>query len=205
MNQGLGEARGGISLEELPMGSVVYLGRGAFRMEAVGPEGLDGVVRPVTGAVTAPYRADDAPREITGVDLLPEPRPSGAPVLASLFGSQVDVPVLAPPTAAVAPAQRTGTRWLAALGAIVFASGIAIGAAVMRSAPAPTAAPAVERAPVPPVIEPLPLEATVAPPATTPAEGPVRIGVRKKAAARRAPVAPAAQEPAKPWVDPFAD
>src|SRR3954447_11488513 len=99
MNQGLGEAsRRGISLEDLPMGSVVYVGRGAFRMEAVGPDGLiaelDGVVQPVTRIVTAPY--GHASGDITRVDLPPEPPISAGPGLASPVGSPGAVP-LPPP------------------------------------------------------------------------------------------------------------
>src|SRR5262252_4526282 len=139
MDQGPGEGtQRGINLEDLPMGSVVYVGRGAFRMEAVGPDGLiadlDGVVQPVTATVTAPYHGH-APGENTGVDRLTISATFRAPDLPSLFGSQVDVPLLAAPTGAVAPARPTVALpriALAALGAIVFGCGAVIGAAAMR-------------------------------------------------------------------------
>src|SRR5215831_12197905 len=98
MDQGPGvEAHRGIRLEDLPTGSVVYVGNGAFRMEPVGSDGgfgdLEGVVQPMTGIVTAPYHGH-APGENTGVDRLPVSASFKAPELPSLFGSQVDVPLL---------------------------------------------------------------------------------------------------------------
>jgi hypothetical protein len=215
------EARRGISLEDLPMGSVVYVGRGAFRMEAVGPDGLiadlDGVVQPVTGMVTAPY--GHAPGERIGAARAPAVGAFRAPDLPPLFGSQTDVPVLAAPIGTLElPSPRAVTMpraAFAALGAVVFACGLVIGGAALRPARAPAsevhAVQAVQPAPAPvaaapATVEPAP-EPDVPPRTTIALPEPVRIAIPRHVAARRAVVADKAAPPppAKPWVDPFAD
>jgi hypothetical protein len=188
-------------------------------MEAVGLGEAEGVVQPVQRVATAPYHTKaKPPGENTGVDRLPVSATFRAPDLPSLFGSQVDVPVLAAPTA-VPPARQVTTvnlprRALAALAAMVFVCGIVIGALARRPA-APVAvapaAPAVAPAPkaaapqVPPVDEAAGPD--FAPPIIT-VPAPVKILATKKVAAHRAAPAPKVEvepAPAKPWVDPFAD
>jgi hypothetical protein len=218
MERGTGEPGGrGIDLDELPAGSVVYVSRGSFRMEAVGADGelvgQDGTVQPMTGMITAPYgrRADG---ENTGVDRLPVSSTFRAPDLQSLFGSQVDVPVLAAPTGTFTPRRAAGLRLpgfaLAILGGALFAWGFLMGEATRRADPPPAipAAPQRTAAPVAPEIEPV----TQAAPEERAAPvievaAPVKITTHKRPAARAVVPRPPRAAPAapKPWLDPFAD
>jgi hypothetical protein len=183
----------------------------------------DGVVRPVTGIVTAPLHATPrGSRERNELD--------GAPALRPLFGSQVDVPVLAAPTGSVslhAPVVTLSRAMLATVCGIVLLCGIVVGTAVRHliASPSPLAvvpAPAVRAAPAPaslaaPVAAPSAPTADTAPPSppplvTLPAPLTIRAHTRTFArapagpAVRKIAVAPQAKPwQAKPWVDPWAD
>ncbi|HVU51114.1 MAG TPA: hypothetical protein VHL80_10535 [Polyangia bacterium] len=207
------------------MSSVVYMGRGSFRME-VTPEPMRlGVVQPVAGAVTAPLHAK--PRGGSDGN-------TGAPRPRSLFGSQVDVPLLAAPLGAPtfhAPQVSLTRATLATLCGIVLLCGIVVGTAVRHlvSSPAPTAVAAAPAAPAPaaaavtlvpiaspsvPIVEiaPSPRPSVVSAPAPVTVRPPRPKAHAKPAAApAREPEAPAAparepEAPAapKPWVDPWA-
>jgi hypothetical protein len=123
----------GIDFDALPMGSVIYMGRGSFRMEAVAltpePELEAGVVQPIaTAVVTAPLHATPSTRGARPVREQDVEGPSVRP----LFGSQVDVPVLAAPTGAVgltAPSVALSRAMLATLGGLVLLCGIVVGTA----------------------------------------------------------------------------
>jgi hypothetical protein len=140
--------------EDIAMGSVVYMGRSSFRMEAVVEDALDdGSPRGVTGIVTSPYRtrgearADEAFARIDedATEIVARARARhwrveepGAPSLPDpLFGSQTDVPVLTAPTGGALPRRRRrvslsrGT--LAAAGVLLFAFGLASGAVARRA------------------------------------------------------------------------
>ena len=123
--QDLGENEGsGSDIDELPMGSVIYVGRGSFRMEPVAVE-PEGVVRPVTGIVTAPLHA-------TPLESPERHEHERVPAVRPLFGSQVDVPVLAAPSGAVslhAPVVTLSRAMLATVCAIVLLCGIVVGTA----------------------------------------------------------------------------
>jgi hypothetical protein len=209
-----GEQAGrGIDLETLPAGSIVYVSRGSFRMEAVGSDGAimgqDGVVQPMTGMVTAPYgRRPDG--ENTGVDRLPVSATFRAPDPGSLFGSQVDVPVLAAPTGTGTPRRPASVRLpgfaLAVLGGALFACGFILGETALRPEP-PAAHPEVVSLPAAPA-EPAPAarpEELAVPVIAVAA--PVKVIARKRPAARPVVPAPPRAEHAAPapWVDPFAD
>jgi hypothetical protein len=176
------------------MGSVIYMGRGSFRMEAVAlePESLacDGVVQPIAGIVTAPLHA--APlRERSGN--VPERGPSVRP----LFGSQVDVPVLAAPSGAVslpAPVVTLSRPMLATVCGVVLLCGIVVGTAVrhLLAAPAPLAV-------LPPAAV-TPLAAAVAPVAVAVAPVTVAFAPVAAAAPPSAPVADTAPPSPPPVV-----
>jgi hypothetical protein len=225
-SQAMGETQGsGIDFDDHPMGSVVYMGRGSFRMEAIAlePVSARGVVQPMMGIVTAPLHTTPFARrnEDAADDDSPRHRPR------ALFGSQVDVPLLAAPTGSVslraAPAVTLSRATLGALGALVLLCGIVVGTAArhLLASPAPlttVAAPAAPvSAPVPVKVEPsvaaeltpAPLAATASTPANV-VPSPVTVRARPSVAVKRAP-APAARvlapKPAsnKPWVDPWAN
>jgi len=207
--------------EDVEVSSVIYVGRGSFRME-VTPEPVRlGVVQPVTGVVTAPLHAKA--REGSDGNAGP-PRPR------SLFGSQVDVPLLAAPIGTPgfhAPGVSLSRGTLATLCGALLLCGIVVGTAARHlwSAPATTATvtttpttvtvatPPVAASPVASVaIEPVaaPRAPSVAPAAVAApvetAAAPAVTRTRLKPAAKPAapaqkPSAPAAQ---KPWVDPWA-
>jgi hypothetical protein len=212
----------GIDDDEVPMSSVVYMGRGSFRMEAVAIDSAPqlGVVQAVTGSVTAPLHA--APR--MDRDRNSGSNPDGAPALRALFSSQVDVPVLAAPTGSVnlrAPAVTLSRGLLTLLCGLVLLCGIVVGTAARHlfASPAPLAVvamPAVAAPsapahvppapPAPPAIVALPsLPAADRVPPSPPVvavAAPVTIHVRMKAVGKAAP-APVAMP--KTWVDPWAD
>ncbi|HTA20597.1 MAG TPA: hypothetical protein VK989_14995, partial [Polyangia bacterium] len=95
MSQEMGESNGGQSdLDGLPMSSIVYMGRGSFRMEAVAIdtelERREGVVQPLAGVVvTAPMHAGERGRHEQ--DSTTSTGTWQAPDLRPLFSSQVDV------------------------------------------------------------------------------------------------------------------
>ena len=200
------------SFDDIPVSSVVYMGRGSFRME-VTPEPLrTGVVQPIASAVTAPLHAK--PREDSdGNARLGARRPR------SLFGSQVDVPLLAAPVGApgfqAPPSISISRATLATLGGAVLLCGIIVGTAARHlwASPAPTAVvvpTSVAVVPAPVVAPSVPVAAPAAAPqpevVTVPA--PVTIRARAKTAVKPA-VAPARKtvEPSpapKQWVDPWA-
>ncbi len=222
----------GHAIDDLPMGSVVYVGRKSFRMEAVvlEPELARelGIVQPIasgTGVVTTPLHAPSRRREETA--------DGGAPPLRSLFSSQVSIPLLAAPSGAVGvghagPPRVTLTRAsLVTLGALVLLCGIVVGtaarhllaapkplsvvAAPAMAAPAPAVVPRASSIPAAPSAETSP----PSPPPTPAAPAPVTIHEHVKAAPsaiRKRPTtieAPAATEEAvaapKAWVDPWAE
>jgi hypothetical protein len=210
---GEGEVQGGFSLEDLPTGSVVYVSRGSFRMEAVGDGEAEGVVQAVARVATAPYHGGGT-GENTGVDRLPVSATFHAPDLPSLFGTDGEVPILAAPTTRPTARTRTGDlsraalATLAALGVVVFACGVLFGAVAMRPARPAAPMPSVAVAPVAPVA-PVTLVQIAAPaepaPAIIPLPAPVTITARKKVVARHVDAAPAAPAAPKLWVDPFAE
>jgi hypothetical protein len=204
------------------MSSVVYVGRGSFRMEAIAlePEPVQepGVVQPVSGVVTAPLHATDARRR-------DEDRQG--PELRPLFGSQVDVPVLAAPMGSAplgavslrAPVVTLSRAMLATLGGLVLLCGIVVGTAArhLLTSPAPlavVAAPAV-LAPVtalpvgPLTIAPAADTAPPQPPPLIAVPAPLTIHAHAKPVAE-SPTAPHARAmrpkaQTKPWVDPWAE
>ncbi len=234
----MGESNEGQSdLEGLPMSSIVYVGRGSFRMEAIAVEAelerRQGVVQPMTGAVTAPLHAG-ARRE----DGRTTSMSWKAPDLRPLFGSQVDVPLLAAPTGSASfpgTAVSISRVALAALGGVVLLCGVVIGtatrhllaspaaittvpapvarvelpvvAAPVAAAPTPVTA-AIVVAPVAPVAPVTPI-APVAPAAIVSPKPPVAVRAHVKPAVKRVPVEPAPKAPVKAiashWVDPFAE
>jgi hypothetical protein len=218
-----GENEGnGSDFDELPIGSVIYVGRGSFRMEPVALE-PDGVVRPITGIVTAPLHATPLEsREGNELD--------GAPALRPLFGSQVDLPVLAAPSGAVslhAPVVTLSRAMLATVCGIVLLCGMVVGTAArhliaspapLAVVPAPVAALALAPAALAaPAVAPSVAAAAAAPPSPPPLvalPAPLTIRARARTAARAAAeptghkiaVAPPAKPlQAKPWVDPWAE
>ena len=220
ISQDVGENLGGQSdTDGLPMSSVVYVGRGSFRMEAVAidaeVERRQGVVQPMTAAVTAPLHAPARTRTSVSAGWR-------APDLRPLFGSQADVPLLAAPTGAVdlpGTAVSISRAALAALGGVVLLCGVVIGTAVRHLLASPAAvtmvvAPA--RAPTPPakvelapVILPVNAIAPPSPPATAQLPAAVAIRARPKASVKRPPVDTVRKAPVKAiasaWVDPFAE
>jgi hypothetical protein len=202
--------------------SVVYLGRGSFRMEAVAhdPEPALGVVQPIMGAVTAPlHRTPVGERD---------DQDRNAPDLRSLFSSQTNVPLLAAPTGATnlhPPLVALSPALLATLGGLVLLCGIVVGTAArhLLAPPAPlglvaTPAPLAASLPAAPASI-APFAATVPNPPLVDAPAPVTIRMRPKAIARHAKeptkgspakvwpakVWPAKVWPAKVWIDPWAD
>jgi hypothetical protein len=166
-----------------------------------------GVVQSVAGAVTAPLHAK--PREDSDGNTN-RPR--------SLFGSQVDVPLLAAPMGApgfhAPPSISISRATLATLGGAVLLCGIVVGTAArhlwsshapiavvaptaVAVAPAATSAPAVPVAA--PAAEPQPEVVTVPAPVTIRAR--VKTAVKSAVAPAHKPAAPAAP---KEWVDPWA-
>jgi hypothetical protein len=212
----------GSDVDELPMNSVIYMGRGSFRMEAVAidPEPQLGVVQAMTGSVTAPlHAAPRVDRNRNSGGRTSERHEDGAPPLKALFASQVDVPLLAAPTGSVslqAPVVTLSRGLLAMLCGLVLLCGIVVGTAVRHlfASPAPlavVAVPAVAAAPAPalapPAIVALPSlpTADTAPPSPPPVvavAAPVTIHVRAKAVSKAAPAPVAAP---KAWVDPWAE
>jgi hypothetical protein len=218
----MGEISGrGSDFDELPVSSVVYMGRGSFRMEAVHtPEPVaTGVVQPIAGAVTAPLHGE--PRAgANGNERV------GAAHPRSLFGSQIDVPLLAAPMGSAAfhaPVVSLSGAALGALCGAVLLSGIVVGTAARHlfASPAPTAvvaasavvattpvaAPAVAAttpaAPISPVAETLRSSRT--PDVSVPAPATIRARTKAPAKPAAAPARKAADPPApKPWVDPWA-
>jgi hypothetical protein len=193
MSQEMGESNGGQSdLDGLPMGSIVYMGRGSFRMEAVAVdadlERRQGVVQPLAGVVvTAPMHAGErGRRQDRERDQEEDPMTSTgswqAPDLRPLFSSQVDVPLLAAPIGSAgfsATPISISRVALAALSGLVLLCGVVIGTAVRHllaspaaistvSVPAPSAAPIiVAEAPVAALVA-LPAPAAEAPVVTAP-------------------------------------
>jgi hypothetical protein len=213
----MGENLGGQNdTDGLAMSSVVYVGRGSFRMEAVAidaeVERRQGVVQPTTAAVTEPLHAPARTRTSVSAGWR-------APALRPLFGSQVDVPLLAAPTGAV---DMPGTEVsisraaLAALGGVVLLCGVVIGTAVRHLLASPAAVTTV-LAPTPPArVERAPtvLPATaspIAPPAPSAiVQLPAAVTIRARPkAVKRPPVETVRKAPVKavasPWVDPFAE
>jgi hypothetical protein len=239
INQGLGRfTEGGISLEDLPMGSVVYVGRGSFRMEAWPAANdsehaiVEAAPQPVVGVVTAPYEV--TPPVITYVghpgdsarDALLSCAPAEPAMPAALFGSQVDVPLLPPPTGEVTVVHRHGVRIsraaLGGWGALLFACGVAISGGLHHLlAPGPAPALAVARvktsapAPTKVVENELVIEADIhanaMAPKTIALAKPVTIRLSKPAAPRRPALAArsatstSTAKPVARWVDPFAE
>jgi hypothetical protein len=221
ISQDLGENLGGQSdTDGLPMSSVVYVGRGSFRMEAVAIdaefERRQGVVQPMTAAVTAPLHAPARTRTSVSAGWR-------APALRPLFGSQADVPLLAAPTGAVGVA---GTEVsisraaLAALSGVVLLCGVVIGTAVRHLLASPAAVTTVSApARAPTLLAKVELAPTVVPvAATAPPAAPssivqrptaIAIHARPKPAVKRPPVETVRKAPVKPiaspWVDPFAE
>jgi hypothetical protein len=218
-SQELGESRGR-EFDELPMSSVVYVGRGSFRMEAIAlapvlePE--LGVVQPMVGAATAPLHATAVPEH-------DEARQ--APGLRPLFGSQVDVPVLVAPTGSAAlrvPVVNVVTlsrAMLATLGGLVLVCGIVVGTAArhLLASPAPLAVvaapamatPVAAAALVEPPSAPVADTAPPSPPPLVAVPAPVTIRARDKpvakVAAARVARAATGRPQAKRWVDPWAE
>ena len=202
------------SFDDIPVSSVVYMGRGSFRMEVTPEPVRTGVVQPIQstlGAVTAPLHAK--PREDSDGNAR-----FGAKRPRSLFGSQVDVPLLAAPMGAAGfhapPSISISRATLATLGGAVLLCGIIVGTAARHlwASPAPTAV----VAPTSVAVVPAPVVAPSVPAApaaelqpevvTVPA--PVTIRARVKTAVKPT-VAPARkpEEPSpapKQWVDPWA-
>jgi len=185
ISQDTGENKGtGVDFEEHPMTSVVYMGRGSFRMEAVAlaPEPAlvsnRGVVQRMDGVGTAPLHTPRAR------DTKDDDASRRGPDLRALFGSQDAVPLLAAPTGSVslraAPAVTLSRATLGGLGALVLLCGIVVGTAArhLLAAPAPLATVAAPEVPTPtpaPVkIQPtIVLAATPAPTAPPPVAAPV--------------------------------
>jgi hypothetical protein len=168
-----------------------------------------GTVQPVTGAVTAPLHAK--PREDSDGNAR-RPR--------SLFGSQIEVPVLAAPMGMPGFTAPTGVSLsratLATLGGAVLLCGIIVGTAARHlwSRPAPTAvvatSPVTAVAPTP-VAEPsVPAAAPVAEPQLPVVAVPTPVMIRPRAKVVLKPAVAPARKPVEPpsapkqWVDPWA-
>jgi hypothetical protein len=207
--------------EDVEVSSVIYVGRGSFRME-VTPEPVRlGVVQPVPEIVTAPLHAK--PRKGSDGNAGP-PRPR------SLFGSHVDVPLLAAPMGAPglhAAGVSLSRATLATLCGALLLCGIVVGTAArhlwsppattipVTAAPAttapvttvPVAASPVASVAIEPVAAPHALgvgPAAPAAPAVVPATAAIRARPRPAAKPAAPAQKPAAATPAKPWVDPWA-
>ncbi|HVZ73561.1 MAG TPA: hypothetical protein VHJ20_14380 [Polyangia bacterium] len=138
-------------------GSVVYMGRGSFRMEAVfsdaeafepgdvfhGAYEDDGAPREVTGIVTSPYGARPSNDVHNDVDedataLIDRARTGAwrAPEPDALFGSQDEMPMLAAPSGRTYARRRRvslSRGALVASGMLLFACGLASGAVARRA------------------------------------------------------------------------
>ena len=133
-----------LMLDELPMGSVVYVGRGSFRMEAISIADEDvneealGIAQPITSVVTAPRSRWSRATPWTVAD---QTRTSGewqGPRPVALFGSQDDMPVLAAPPTGSGRTKRPRLvllpqAALLGLGSAVFACGLLAGERPARS------------------------------------------------------------------------
>jgi len=200
------------SFDDLPVSSVVYIGRGSFRMEAVAlePELEPGTVQPIAGIVTAPLHATPA-NDLAEAAAAPH-------AVRALFSSQLSVPMLAAPTGSArfqAPAVTISRAMLATLAAVVLLCGVVVGTAARHlfASPAPlavapaspaVAAPVVAPAPsIVPVVEAQPAAALTLTPTLT------KVRVHAPPAPRvLAPMRRAAPEPTqakKAWVDPWAE
>ncbi len=212
--------------EDGSISSVVYLGRGSFRMEAVAldPEGATGIVQPMLGAVTAPLHSTPVGAR--------EDQDAHSRDLRPLFSSQANVPLLAAPTGAAnlhAPLVALSPALLATLGGLVLLSGIIVGTAVRHLLSPPRALVSIP-GPVAASLPPQPAEIASAPttvpnPPPSAAPAPVTTRVRARPIARHANEpkkgSPAKTSPAKPktwpakpktwpaepktWIDPWAD
>jgi hypothetical protein len=209
------------NFEDIPVSSVVYMGRGSFRMEVTPEPVRTGIVQPIQstlGVVTAPLHAKGRGDSDGNA-------PLGARRPRSLFGSQIDVPLLAAPMGVpgfhAAPAVSLSRATLATLGGAVLLCGIVVGTAARHlwSRPAPT--PVVATMPVASVPDVAVAPAQVAAPSASAAAPtaepqvqvvavptPVTIRPRARTVVKPA-LAPArkAVEPApapKQWVDPWA-
>ena len=205
-----GERRGrSIGFEGLPIESVVYVGRQSFRMEPAALE--DGVVQAAPLVSTAPYGIDarDEGRIVIQLDRAVSSGSWRAPSLPSLFESaaDIDLPRLAAPAGELSPSRHRvvtlSRAALAAVGALVFASGLATASLVLQArASAPSPAPVAVGAQ--PIAEPIAPQAVAEPaPATIQLATPVKVRAAKKPV-RRAP-APAPKRATHAWIDPFAE
>lgn len=134
-----GDRRGrSFSLESLPTGSVVYVGRGSFRMETVefGDDGAQGIVQAAPIVTTSPYGIEAREEASVVVDLNVDLDRAvscaswRAPALESLFGSQDEVTMLVAPTGQASlppapPALQLSRAALASVVALVFMGGLA--------------------------------------------------------------------------------
>jgi len=160
-----------MAFDDLPMSSVVYMGRGSFRMEAIATDAELGIAQPITGVVTSPLHSKprgaslaSAPEIVTRTRTSFEWR---TPEPQALFGSQDNLPLLAAPTGVepAAPARRFVTLPRAAvvgLAGAVFACGLLAGGAarsITVTGPASVAAAAMEHV-VSPVVSPVVAPAT---------------------------------------------
>jgi hypothetical protein len=220
---------GGFGADELAVASVIYVGRGSFRMEAVALEpelARPGVVHAVAGVVTAPLHS--APRKPSQTSQSSDDGLRGedgrGPRLRSLFGSQVDVPLLAAPSGSItlrATGVTLSRSMLATVCGLVLLCGIVVGTAArhLTARPAPlavVASPAVAAVAVP-LVAPAPLASAPAvetvppsPPPVVALPAPVTIRVRPRTAAKPVaaavvPKAPILAGASKPWVDPWAE
>jgi hypothetical protein len=227
MSQEMGESYGGPSdLDGLPMSSIVYMGRGSFRMEAVAveSEGRRGVVQPLAGVVvTAPMHAGERGRHDQHITSTASWQ---APDLRPLFGSQVDVPLLAAPTGSAtfsATPISISRVALVALGGLVLLCGVVIGTAVRHllaspaaistvnvsapiplataivqaQAPASTPAAAAALVALPAPAVQAPAPIVTAPVAMAAVEAPIAVRAHAKPAVKRAPVEPVRKAPVK--------
>jgi hypothetical protein len=228
--QGGGQRFDGVregDLDDADVSSVIYMGRGSFRMEAVRtpePE-LLGVVQPVTGSVTAPLHTK--PREGSiGNARAPRPR--------SLFGSQIDIPLLSAPIGTASfhgPVVSLSRPILATLFGAVLLCGIVVGTAarhlwatprtgavvtipVVPTSPQAAAAPVRVPTPAPATAPGVPavdvtassVPALVVIPAPSTIRARIKAPAKPPAPARKPAAEPEQATPAaqKPWVDPWA-
>ena len=202
-----GEMGSGTNIDDLPMSSVVYIGRGSFRMEAVALQDVPGAVQPIIGVVTAPLHAPANDRFVDRSAARPAERDRHD--VRALFSSQLSIPRLAAPTGSAslqAPPVAISRAMLATLGGVVLLCGIVVGTAArhllaspaplaVAPAPAPLAlapalatAPVVVAVPVPAALPSVPVVET-APPAPPPVNAvPAPVKIR----AHAQPVKPAA-------------
>jgi hypothetical protein len=192
----------------------VYVGRGSFRMEAIPlePAAGTGVAQWIEGAVTAPLHAAAPASRRGNIESDPGPRAFRP---RSLFGSQIDVPLLVAPTGSVglhAPAVRLSRASLSVLIGLVLLCGVVVGTAArhLLASPSPlpvaaTAAPAITV--TVPTIESAPTAVTAppSPPPIVSVPAPVTIRAHTKAAKVATVVAPKSSANAKAWVDPWAE